>query len=320
MGALTQLKYIKLTKGMTDDLVLNSSKLKRMGATSGSATWLANKSVTSTGMGLRYGSKSTRALSRSTYTNISRSLKKTGIKFARFKKNSPTAVKLLYGGAAIGATAGAVHFWGDDVASWIDKLFSTDITKLVHDLETKGKDGNIIMAGLYIDQDDDTISKEEAKLLMLLDMLPDHIKNFLIASMDNDIMVFCNPDGDIERCAVPIGCDQSSIYEAIKDISFLFSKEIAPFVVEGKFTVGTNTHILLGVHSGETEGKFKYGIVNEAIPYLAHAYAITGGMDGEHKEVIAAKAAGIWKRSWETFRSTAQTSAIEIADMASIYR
>lgn len=187
-------------------------------------------------------------------------------------------------------------------------------------MEGKGKDGSSIMAGLYIDQDDDTISKEETMLLMLLDILPDHIKKYLIASMDNDIMVFCNPDGDIERCAVPLGCDRDSIYEAIKDISFLFSKEIAPFVVEGKFTVSNNTHLLLGNHSGEAEGKFKYGIVNEAIPYLAHAYAITGGMDGEHKEVIAAKASAIWKRSWETFRSTAQTSAIELADMASIYR
>lgn len=320
MSALTHLKYFNMTKGLTDDLVLQGSKLKRMGATSGSASWLANKSITSTGMGLRYGKKSTKALSRSTYTNISRSLKKTGIKIARFKKNSPTAMKMIYGGAAAGVTAGVIHFWGDDIASRIDKLFSTDIVKLVTDMENKGRDGNTIMAGLYIDQDDDTISKEEAELLMLLDILPDHIKKFLIASMDNDIMVFCNPDGDIERCAVPVGCDHTSIYEAIKDISFLFSKEIAPFVVEGKFTVGTNTHILLGNLSGDAEGKFKYGIVNEAIPYLAHAYAITGGVDGEHKEIISAKATAIWKRSWETFRSTAQTSAIELADIASIYR
>lgn len=300
--------------------VESTSRLAPIG--SGSAEWVTktiardvaligdqavDKSVS---VGMRSGAKTLsmsdayvqKGLKEGISKQMKRSSKHMGLKLKKFAKNNPKSAAFIKYGAGLTAIGGVAYtIWDYFDDSDTDSHKNGD---LIDWLTENGEKAAARRAGasLAMDHNPDELSTDEKELIVLISLLPNHIRNWLTANMDNDYLLYAKPDSDINIFATYKDCDFQDVAEAVRDLSFMLGTEIKDFVDKGDFIASREGMYIVGP-SAES-AKFHYAIQSTVIPFLTHTYLVTGGQTGEHLDMIRDNAVNLYTSLMTEFRLT----------------
>lgn len=313
----TQTSLMKQALGQSD---LAASRLSPIG--SGSVDWAAKtisrdiaKSgdatiVNATEISMRNGARTLKMsdafVQKSLKLNMSkqmkRSFKQMNMKLKRLAANNPRAAAVLtYGTGATAVTEGAYLLWKYFDEKENDPHQNGDLITWLTDNVKRGEDRRS-GAAISIDNDNDSFSTDEKELILLLSLLPSHIRNWLSANLDNDYLIYAKPDSDLTIYATNKDCDFQDVVEAVRDLSFMFGTEIKDFVDKGDFIASKEGMYIVG--PAADSAKFHYGVQHTVIPFLTHTYLVTGGQTGEHLDYIRGKAKNLYFDLMSEFRLT----------------